>query len=341
MDGRFGIAGVAMRGATGGNCAGPFRIRGNLRLAFVRKLVNFVALMSRFPLFSRLMVLALLCVAAPSVHAQINVSLEIPRRLFICYEPIIATVKITNLTGRDLTLADAEPNKWFSFEILNSTGDPVPPIAPNYHLQPLTIPMGQTVRRKVNLVNLYPVTDYGVYHIKAVVYFPQMDKFFTSDPVPIEVTEGQLLWSQKVGIPDGQANAGQYRTFSLLSFRHEDNILYVRIEDEGAGVVYGTYPLGRLIDGYPPEAQVDLLSQLHILQMIQPKEYLYTRVGADGSILGQQDYTDLKTRPRLDRNADGDVAVGGGIEVLPKAPEQADAAGPKLSDRPAGLPETQ
>jgi hypothetical protein len=297
--------------------------------------------MSRFSLFPRLLVLALLCAVAPSLHAQVNVSLEIPRRLFICYEPIIATVKITNLTGRDITLSDKEPDKWFSFEIMNAAGDPVPPLAQDYHLPPLTIPMGQTVRRKVNLVNLYPITDYGVYHIKALVYFADMDKYFTSNPIPIEVTEGQLLWSQKVGIPEGQKDAGSYRTYSLMSFRNQDNILYVRIEDESAGVVYGTYPLGRLIDGYPPEAQVDLLSQLHILEMVEPKDYLYTRVGPDGSILGQQDYTDLKTRPRLERTADGDVAIGGGIEVLPKSPDQTAQTGPKLSDRPAGLPEAQ
>jgi hypothetical protein len=297
--------------------------------------------MSRFPLLPRLLAMALLCAVAPSLHAQINVTLELPRRLFICYEPIVATVRITNLTGRDLTLSDHAPDKWFGFEIMNSAKDPVPPLAPDYHLRPLTIPMGQTVRRKVNLVNLYPVTDYGVYHVRAMVYFADLDKYFPSNPLPIEVTEGTTLWTQKVGVPDGQKDAGRYRTYTLLSFRHEDNILYVRIQDEDAGVVYGTYPLGRLIDGYPPEAQVDLLSQLHILQMIQPKEYLYTRVGPDGSILGQQDYTDLKTRPRLERTSDGDVAVSGGIEVLPKAPQTAAATGPKLSDRPPGLPETQ
>ncbi len=88
-------------------------------------------------------------------------------------------------------------------------------------------------------------------------------------------------------------------------------MLYVRIEDAGAGLVYGTFPLGRLINGYDPEEQVDALSQLHILQMISPKEYLYTRLGPNAEMLGQQDYTDLKTRPYLKRTADGDVAIGG------------------------------
>jgi hypothetical protein len=157
------------------------------------------------------------------------------------------------------------------------------------------------------------------------------------------VSEGQTLWQQTVGIPDGQKNAGQYRSYTLLSFRQPKNLmLYVRIVDENAGVVYGTYPLGALVNGYDPEAQVDSLSQLHILEMGAPKEYLYTRIGPNGEMLGQQDYTDLKTRPHLKRSAEGDVAIAGGIEVLPKTPQAADAdAGPKLSDRPAGMPAAQ
>jgi hypothetical protein len=95
----------------------------------------------------RLLALALLCAVAPSLHAQINVTIEIPRHLYLCYEPMIATVSITNMTGRDLTLADKAPDKWFSFEILNAAGDPVPPTAADYHVDPLTIPTGETVKR--------------------------------------------------------------------------------------------------------------------------------------------------------------------------------------------------
>jgi hypothetical protein len=297
--------------------------------------------MSRLAHSPRFLALALLCALAPSLHAQINVSLSIPRHLYLCYEPIVATVTITNMTGRDLTLADKAPDKWFSFEILNDTGSPVPPIAADYHLDPLTIPTGETVKRKVNLVNLYPVTDYGVYHVRALIFFADMDKYFGSPVSAIEVSEGQTLWQQTVGIPDGQQNAGQYRSYTLLGFRQpKANMLYVRIEDQNAGVVYGTYALGPLINGYEPDAQVDALSQLHILQMVAPKEYLYTRLGPNAEMLGQQDYTDLKTAPHLKRTAEGDVAIGGGIEVLPRT-AQTTIMGPKLSDRPAGMPTGQ
>ncbi len=40
--------------------------------------------------------------------AQIQVDLKIKRKLYLVYEPIIATVSITNLTGRDITFKDAE-----------------------------------------------------------------------------------------------------------------------------------------------------------------------------------------------------------------------------------------
>jgi hypothetical protein len=294
--------------------------------------------MYRLDQIPRLVALALLCALTPKIHAQIQVRMEIPRHLYLCYEPMIATVQITNLAGRDITLADQAPNQWFSFEILKGDGTPIPPRVEAVHLHPLTIPVGATVERQVNLVSLYPITDYGKYSVRASVYFAPLDKYFSSNEAPVEVTEGTQMWQQTVGIPDGQKDAGQYRSYELLSFRQDkDNLLYVRVEDKDGGAVYGTQPLGRLVNGYDPDVQIDALSELHILQMIAPKEYLYTRMGPDGEVLGQEDYADLKTRPYLKRTAEGDVAVAGGMHVEAKTAEEA-AAGPKLSDRPAGMP---
>jgi hypothetical protein len=317
--------------------------------------------MSRPPVSARLCALVFLCALAPALHAQIEVHMDIPRHLYLSYEPIVATVSITNNTGRDLTLEDKAPDHWFTFEIMNNDGTPIPARADEQNLQPstdpasgaiassttaifserppLTIPMGETVKRKVNLVNLYPISDYGVYHVRAVIYFDAMDKYFASRGVGFEVSEGKTLWQKTVGIPDGQQNAGQMREFELVSFQQpKDNMLYVRIQDHDAGIVYATYPIGSIISGYDPQAEVDALSQLHVLLMAAPKEYLYTRLGPNGEMLGQDDYTDLKTRPHLRRMENGDVLIAGGIQVLPKTASQAADNGPKLSDRPAGMP---
>lgn len=284
------------------------------------------------------MVLAL----ASTLHAQVQVQLKISRRLFICYEPIIATVSITNLTGRDLTLSDAPPEKWFGFDILNSQDSPIPPRAVDYHLEPITIPAGQTMKRSVNLVNLYPVTDFGIYRVRAAVFVAPLNRYASSQAVPIEVTEGKTLWQQTVGVPDGQKGAGESRSYTLLSFRQSNaNMLYVRVEDRDKGTVFGTYPIGRMIVGYEPQVEIDPLNQLHVLQMVEPKSYYYTRIGANAELLGQQAFIELKTRPRLKKMAGGDVEVVGGHIVEEKTASAAAAqmaAGPKISDRPAGMP---
>lgn len=283
---------------------------------------------------------AALLALAPAVHAQVQVRLTIARRLFMCYEPIIASVSITNLTGRDLTLSDAPPEKWFGFDILNSEDSPIPPRAPDYHLQPMTIPAGQTIKRNVNLVNLYPVTDFGTYRVRAAIYVAPLNRYVSSAEVPIEVTEGKTVWQQTIGVPDGQHGAGESRNYELLAFRQTNaNYLYVRVEDRAKGTVFGTYPIGRLINGYDPQIEIDPQNQLNVLQMVEPKSYYYTRVGPNAELLGQQAYIETTTRPHLKKGQDGDVNVVGGHLIEEKTAGAARAAaGPKISDRPAGMP---
>lgn len=284
--------------------------------------------------------LASLLAAQPRAHAQVQVGLKISRRLYMAYEPVIATVSISNLTGHDLTLADHGPQKWFGFQITNADETPVPPRHADYDLQPLTIPNGTTVRRSVNLVSLYPVTDFGLYRIRANIFVGEMNRYFSSSLVGIEVSEGKVLWQQTVGVPAGEEGAGSYRLYELLSFRQpKDNVLYARVQDKEAGVIYATYPVGRLIAGNEPQVQLDRQNRLHILQLVGPKAYVYSRIGLNGEWGGQTNYLELKSRPHLARLASGSIAVAGGkIDVPVEAPAQGTAQPPKLSDRPAGMP---
>ncbi|PZR72926.1 MAG: hypothetical protein DLM52_12010, partial [Chthoniobacterales bacterium] len=54
---------------------------------------------------------------ALSAQAQIQVDLKFKRLQYIAYEPVIATVQITNLAGRDIELHDDEGQRWFGFEV--------------------------------------------------------------------------------------------------------------------------------------------------------------------------------------------------------------------------------
>lgn len=289
---------------------------------------------ARLPLF-----LFLLLSCVPALEAQIKVDLKIPRRLFIVYEPIIATVAVTNLTGRDIVLQDKGENRWFSFQVMTADDRPVPPLDLNYQLEPLPIAAGQTVKRSVNLTSLYAIRDFGLHRVRANIYFADLDRYFSSPVDNVDLTEGKLIWQQTVGVPEGKAGAGEYRTLSLLTHRQmKDNMLYARVEDKEGGIVYTTCQLGRVLTAYEPQVLLDEQNQISVLQLVGPKTYLLSRVGVNGEWLGQRTYNEVKTRPHLRKSPAGAVQiVGGQLDVPVMRPEGAPPL-PKLSDRPPGFP---
>lgn len=271
------------------------------------------------------------------LRAQVTVDLSIKRTIFVAYEPLLATVRITNLTGARLLLADVQAKKWFGFQIETLDGRPIPPSDSEYEIAPIQIEPGDSITRTVNLTQLYPLGDLGSYRIRASVYAAELSSYFTSPPLTVEITEGRLIWQQTVGVPGGAGIAGATRTINLLTHRLADRTdLYLRIEDKQAGVIYCTHRLGDCISFGKPEIQLDSENGIHILQNNIPREFIYSKVGLDGKILERLTYSAPKDRPRLVRANDGTVAVQGGIPYDPKA-TPTPAVIPKLSDRPVAL----
>ena len=290
----------------------------------------------------RLFLLAILCAAtAIPARAQVSVGLEIKRRLFLRYEPIIATVRIQNLSGRDLVLHDQE-QPWFGFDVASVNADIiVPPRNPNYKLDALELKIGETVKRSVDLTQLYGMSELGMHRIKATVFVQQLNKMFVSKPELIDLNEGKTIWQQTVGVPETLPNAGRSHTVKLIEFQDDKRYLYVRVEDPDEGRVFCTRKLGHMIDGTTPQMQFDSTNNLYILHLVAPKTYLLTNIGVNGEFLGQHTCDAPKTKPYLRRIADGSVQLVGAH----RQPTVATNGGPgtiappvKLSDRPPGLP---
>ena len=288
----------------------------------------------------RLLTILALAALTTGARAQIAVDISIRQRLFILHEPVLATVTVTNQTGRDLVLADTRAGQWFSFQI-NGEGDHfVPPRNLDYHLPPLPIRAGETLKRTVNLNELYDLGDFGIYAVRANIFFAEMDKYFVSKPTHIELTEGRTMWRRTAGVPEGVKNAGQTHIFTVLAHQHGDhNLLYVRIEDQDSGAVFCTNPLGRIIDGAQPEIQFDSANNLYILQLVAQRTFILSKFSVNGEFMGISNYTAPKTRPSLRKLPDGTLQIIGGKKELPIAQNAATDAPPppKLSDRPAGL----
>src|SRR5688572_23514786 len=209
----------------------------------------------------RIFFLCLLLITSAALHAQINVNIEVKRRVYVRYEPILATVSITNLAGRDLMLEDGE-SQWFGFTIVHGDHQNlIPPRNPDYRLNPLELKAGETVKRTVNLNELYPMAEYGVHRIRGTIYSKELNKYFTSRTANIDISEGRTVWKQTVGVPDTMSRAGEMHEVSLLSAqRGPHQNLFCRITDPQTGSVMCMYRLGHLIDGTNFDAQFDAMN---------------------------------------------------------------------------------
>jgi hypothetical protein len=283
---------------------------------------------------------ALCFFVAAAAQAQIQVGLKLKRLQYIAYEPVVATLTITNLAGRDVELRDAADLHWFGFEVTTGEGRSLGPMTKDSPEPPLTIETGKTVTRRINLAPIYPVHDFGTYHLRANVYFADLGKFFYSSTKVFQVTDARPIWQKTVGMPDG-VGGGNTRTFSLLSNRFPDHTsLYVRVENKESGVVYSTFSLGRGIASDDPEAEFDRANQLHVLHCAAPRSWAYARIGLNGELIERDVFMETKSRPHLRHTADGMIAVRGGMResLIAQSPRN---AAPKLSTRPAEPPKDE
>lgn len=284
------------------------------------------------------LLLCFLCLAT-AAQAQINVSISIKQRFHLLYEPVIATVNVTNQTGREITLSDSPQYQWFGFRVLGEGDRMIPLRNTNYHLAPITMKPGETVKRSINLNQLFDMGESGQFRIQANIYFDGLDKFYTSRPTFIDVSEGRVIWRKTAGVPEGQPGAGQMRTFTLLSHQvGEANTLYVRVEDQADSMVYCTFPVGRLLDNVPPQAEFDSSNNLYILHLIGMRAYVLSKISPNGEFLGQTNYSAPKTRPELRKIADGSLQIIGGKREGNVAQVDLPVEPPKLSARPPGFP---
>jgi hypothetical protein len=266
----------------------------------------------------------------------VNVGIEVKKRSFLRYEPLLVTVSLSNLSGRDLLLEDGE-SQWFSFLVLQGDRDTVlSPRNPDYRLDPLELKIGETVKRTVDLNRLYPVSEYGIHRIRATIYIKGLDKYFTSKTANVDITEGERCGSKLwVSLRRCRMPAACTRSHCFLLRAPAINISTVRITDPSTGNVLCMYKLGHIIDNTQFQAQFDSTNTLHVLQLIGPKTYNLSQVGVNGEMYGQSIYDAPKFKPMLRRDSTGNLDIVGAtkrVEAAKGGPT------PKLSDRPPGLP---
>jgi hypothetical protein len=281
---------------------------------------------------------ALLLALASPAWGQLQVDIGLKRTLYIAYEPLIVNVSIKNLTGNALELYDSDGQHWFGFQIETLDGRPIATRSSSYTNAPLVLEAGQKLTRAVNLTPLYPIAEYGGYRISASIYAPTLKRYFNSPPLNVEITEGRPVFEKTVGVPANEKGGGEFRKITLLTHRLPNSSqLYLRIENTEKRTVYCTHRLGRIVSYGTPDVVLDKRNQIHVLQNVAPKAFLYSHIGLNGEVLDRKTYQQGLKRPALRELPDGTISVIGAQVIDPTAVASEQPV-PSLSDRPVPLP---
>ncbi len=276
-----------------------------------------------------------------SAFAQINLDLKLDRNLYLLNEPITGELQIVNMAGRDLIFGESGGMSWLDFTITDSGGHLVSPVRGSTQERPIVLTAGQSYKHKVVINRRYPLSGLGTYRVKATVQFPQINRVFETKTVTVQIVDGQPMWSQIVGVPQGYPDAGAFREYALMTYYHgaRARALYFRLKDSDSGVIIRTYSLGDFLSVRQPSHALDRQNQLHVLHMTGPNSYKYTVLNIDGEPVQQRIlYSKGENRPELKSDGAGGVTLVGGMsEDEAKTPYEQQEF-PRLSERPPGLP---
>ncbi len=293
-----------------------------------------------------LLLLGLGTLFSGTAHAQLTVTLTVPKRIFLAYEPIPATVEVINRTGKDVVLGDHDGQSWLAFDVSTIGGDPILAYGGEPRFEPRVVPAGQSAKQMLSLGRHYAMGSQGNYAVKTRAWFSETRQSFVSNTVALTIAEGNEFYKpEPIGISTSRSGPDStiYRQFSLISFQEIDHMnLYVRIRDVKSQRVIATYSLGRLVPHRDPAPVIDNENRLHVLFLTGPKTSLYCIVDSDGDLVKSAIYEDVPgALPRLMLSSLKRVRVDGGRLFDPSAPriEEPREVIHNLTERPAGAPE--
>jgi hypothetical protein len=290
-----------------------------------------------------LSILGLALVSLFSAPAQVvSVQLTLEQEQFLPGETLPVTVHIVNNSGQSLHLgADA---KWLTFTVesvddnfaVMKNGDP--PVTGEFNLG-----SSEMATKRVDLTPYFAMTHAGRYRAVATVHIPEWGADVTSPAKEFDIIDGARLWSQDFGMPVPAGVTNQppvVRKYILeeANYLRQQLRMYVLVSDQSGARILKVSAIGPMVSFSRPEAQLDRLSNLHVLYQSGAQSFIYSVVNPDGNITQQEIYDYLGTRPRLAVNDAGDIVVKGGVRRVKSGELPVVKTPDELSPTPASAP---
>jgi hypothetical protein len=270
-----------------------------------------------WPIFSLVM---LACFRSP---AQVSVGMTLEQYQFLPSESLPVAVHITNRSGQSLHLG-ADTN-WLTFDVESADGFIVVKNAEVPVQGEFELGSSEVATKLVDLAPYFALTQSGRYNIIATVRIKAWGAEVASPPQSFDVINGAKLWSQTFGVPV-PAGAGNQPpevlkyTLEQANYLSSQLRLYALVSNESESRVFKVVVLGRMVSFGRPDAQLDQLSNLHVLWQSGGAVFSYAVVSPGGAILQREIYDYINTHPRLGTNDSGDIVVIGGVRRVKPQP---------------------
>ncbi len=265
------------------------------------------------------LLLGLFAASFAPAGAQVSVEITLPQDQFLPTETLLAAVRITNRSGQKLHLGAEED--WLSFGVESRTGSVVaklgdPPVAGEFDLDSSKVAI-----RRVDLAPYFTMSQPGRYSVSATVRIKGWDHDLVSPAKSFDIIHGAKLLEQEFGLPVFPAATNampEVRKYILeqANYLKGQIRLYLRLTDASGARTFRVFPIGQMVSFSRPEAQVDKLSDLHVLYANGPHSFNYTVFNPEGDLLIKETYDYVASRPRLQVNQEGEISVAGGVRRL-------------------------
>jgi hypothetical protein len=274
----------------------------------------------------------------PAAQAQFMTNVALDKPSYLTYEPVEATITISNKSGSDVVMGGPNGQAWLTFDVTDPSGNRVPPVRLRTD-ETIVFKAGTNLQRTVRLSDYLPFSEYGSYAVIASVYHPPSQQYYASNRVRVSVTDVKPFWEQSYGVPLGLPGAGQIRRYALCLLRDTEHTnLYVRMLDDKTGIKMNTFSLGNCIMVSDPQVTIDGTNMLHVLYMTRPQIYAHAIVNTQGRLekitFHKEAHTD---RPQLVVQKDQSISVLGGTVYDPNAPATPATKARSIKDKPPGL----
>ncbi len=262
-------------------------------------------------------------VAWLQADAQLSVQISMDQDVYLSGEAVVVKVELVNLSGQSVCLGEKPDWLEFTIESIDKPFVERPAVLDLSGMFALGSSMRAT--REINIQPYYDIIKTGRYKIIATVNVPEWGESYRSTHQIFDIIRGVEVVGYDVGVPPPLNEKGEpiatgkppeLRHYALVRVAYLDKMrLYARITDIEKTKVHRVVPICGMLSFSDPKAMLDGDSNLHIINQIHAKRFIYYVMNTSGDMLKREFYDYIMTKPTLFQNEDGSVSVKNGVRM--------------------------